>query len=146
MRNLNLLSNEEIIELKSLHCSPMIFSTKVLLKLFGKDELFSSTNNSKTSQRLAANKQQQHKPALDEARLDYIKWLIETYFRNEKKPIETVWKSCRKAINRVIRNFELKEAKASRKCDMLNEDENSHQQLDQQDADTDNEESMPMDC
>ena len=149
-RNLNLLSREEIVELKNLHCSPMVFSTKVLLKVFGKDELvghsFASVTSSKQSQRLAASKQQLNKPALDEARLDYIKWLIETYFRNEKKPIENVWKSCRKAINRIIRNFEIKESRGKGKSDLLNDDENSHHQADQQDTDTepDNEETIRM--
>lgn len=102
---LSILSENEIIELKNLCCcSPMIFATKVLLKIFSKNELIGHNVSGKTFHKNLRNKQ-----PLDEERINYIRHLVERYFPN--KNIETVWKSCRKAINRVIRNFEIKESK-----------------------------------
>ncbi len=43
---------------------------------------------------------------LDERRIKYIKYLVEKYFICEDK--EFLWKSCRKAINRILRNIEKK--------------------------------------
>ncbi|CAF0857098.1 unnamed protein product [Brachionus calyciflorus] len=100
-----ILSEPDILELKNLCCcSPMIFSTKVLLKIFTKEELIGHNVSGKTFHKNLKNKQ-----PLDEDRIDYIRHLVEKYFPNRN--IETVWKSCRKAINRVIRNFEIKESR-----------------------------------
>jgi hypothetical protein len=92
----------------------MIFATKVLLKIFSKEELLGHNVSGKTFHKNLKNKQ-----PLDEKRIMYIKWLIEKYFESKKK--EQVWKSCRKAINRVIRNFEIKESKLIKTIDDLNE-------------------------
>lgn len=65
-----------------------------------------------------SNKTHKTKQPLDEDRINYIQWLVNTYFNyfNEEKQ-EAVWKSCRKAINRVIRNIEIKESKLIKSCD-----------------------------
>lgn len=102
--NLNLLNEHEIAELKSYCCSPMIFATKVLVKVFSKEELIGHNVSGKTFHKNLRNKKQ-----LDEDRINYIKYLVEKNFGTKK--IETVWKSCRKAINRIIRNYEIKESK-----------------------------------
>ena len=82
----------------------MIFSTKLLLRVFSKEELVGHNVSGKTF-----HKNLRNKVALDEERINYIKWLVEKYY--DSKSNENVWKSCRKAINRVIRNFEIKESK-----------------------------------
>lgn len=95
----------------------MIFATKVLLKVFTKEELVGHNVSGKTYHKNAKNKQ-----ALDEERIIYIKYLVEKYYPNKKK--DMIWKSCRKAINRVIRNFEIKESKLIKSIeeDNLNDD------------------------
>ena len=82
----------------------MIFSTKLLLKIFTKKELVGHNVSGKTF-----HKNLRNKSALDESRINYIKWVVDKYYG--AKTNENVWKSCRKAINRVIRNFEIKESK-----------------------------------
>ncbi len=121
VRNLNILPEHKIIELKSLYCSPMIFATKVLLRIFTKAELLGHNIAGKSPVRSnfgLVNKNQKSKQPLDETRLNYIQWLVRTYFNyfdDEKQ--EAVWKSCRKAIQRVIRNIEIKESKLIKSCD-----------------------------
>ena len=108
---MNLLNENEIIEMKSLYCSPMIFATKVLVKIFSKEELLGHNVSGKTFHKNLKSKQ-----PLDEKRIMYIKWLIERYFNsNDGKRVNVplIWKSCRKAINRIIRNYEAKEANKS---------------------------------
>jgi transposase len=115
VNNLEILNESEILQLKSLYCSPMIFATKVLLKIYTKDELLGHNISGKTF-----HKNLKTKEPLDETRINYIKWLIENYFTNNIEDInkrETVWKSCRKAINRVIRSFEIKESKLIKSID-----------------------------
>ena len=109
--NLDILSETEILQLKNLYCSPMIFATKVLLKLFSKEELLGHNVSGKTF-----HKHLRTKDPLDENRINYIKWLVENYFAHSNKT-ESIWKSCRKAINRVIRNFEIKESKLIKSLD-----------------------------
>ena len=95
----------------------MIFATKVLLKVFKKEELVGHNVSGNTYHKNTKNKQ-----ALDEDRINYIKYLVDKYYPNKKK--EMIWKSCRKAINRVIRNFEIKESKLIKSIeeDNLNND------------------------
>lgn len=108
---LDLLSESELIEIQS-QCSssPMIFATKVLMRIFTKDELMGHNVSGKTFHKNFKNKQ-----PLDETRINYIRHLVETCFPHKK--IDTTWKSCRKAINRVIRNFEIKESKLNKSID-----------------------------
>ena len=97
--------------MKSLYCSPMIFATKVLVKIFSRDELLGHNVSGKTFHKNLKSKQ-----PLDEKRIMYIKWLIEKYFSSndgKKTNVPLIWKSCRKAINRIIRNHEAKEASRS---------------------------------
>lgn len=91
-------------------CSPMIFATKLLLRVFTKEELIGHNISGKTYHRNLRSKQ-----PLDESRIEYIRSLVETYFPQKK--IDVVWKACRKAINRVIRNFEIKESKLNKSID-----------------------------
>jgi len=99
----------------------MIFATKVLMRIFTKSELLGHNIAGKSPVRNnfgIFNKNQKIKQPLDESRINYIQWLIRTYFNyydDDKQ--EAVWKSCRKAINRVIRNIEIKESKLIKSCD-----------------------------
>lgn len=112
-KNLHLLSQADIFELKNLYCSPMIFTTKVLVRIFSKSELLGHNVGGKT-----LSKNLKAKEPLDETRVDYIKWLVNTYFNSfDEIKQEVIWKSCRKAINRVIRNFEIKESKLIKSYD-----------------------------
>lgn len=112
--NLGILSEAEILELKRLYCSPMIFATRVLLKIFTKEELLGHNVSGKTFHRNLKNKE-----PLDESRINYIHWLIQNYFASgTPSKQDSVWKSCRKAINRVIRNFEIKESKLIKSIDV----------------------------
>jgi hypothetical protein len=88
----------------------MIFSTKLLLKIFSKEELVGHNVSGKTF-----NKNLKNKVALDEDRISYIRELVDKHF--DTKSNESIWKSCRKAINRVIRNFEIKESKLIKSID-----------------------------
>ncbi len=99
--DLKLISQNEVRLLRSHHCSPMIFATRILLKIFDPKEL---GNQSLQVTRLKQTPKRRN--PLDERRIIYIKYLVEKYFNCEDK--EFVWKSCRKAINRILRNIEKK--------------------------------------
>lgn len=103
--NLNLLKETEIIYLKNLTCSPMIFSTKVLFRIYAIGELHGHNISGKTM-----NKNEQPKKPLEQSRLMYIKWLVDKYFQIKSKKSAGVWKRCCKAINRTIRISERKAA------------------------------------
>jgi hypothetical protein len=124
------LTERELLDLQSLSCSPTVFSTKLLLKLFTKEELIGHNLSTKPSittsstmtrssknnnNNIINNSYHTTKPLLDENRIQYIKNMVEKYWilsqPNTRKNIEEMWQSCRKAINRVIRNFEIKESK-----------------------------------
>lgn len=83
----------------------MVFATKILYKIFKLDELIGHNVSGKTF-----NKYIKNKKALDEKRINYIRWLVENYFEAESK--DELWKSCRTAINKSIRNNEIKFANA----------------------------------
>ena len=102
--DLKLLNEKEIVLIKNLYCSPMIFSTKILTKIFTPDELRGHNLTSKPF-----HKNSTIKPVLDEKRFNYIKWLVGKYFESKNK--SQVWKSCRKAMCRVIRNLDKQTAK-----------------------------------
>jgi len=98
--DLKLLTEHEIINAKNASSSAMVFATKILYKIFHLSELLGHNVSGKTY-----NKYIKNKKALDQKRISYIKWLIETYFDGNK---EELWKSCRTAINKSIRNNEIK--------------------------------------
>lgn len=102
--DLNLISEKDILLIKNLYCSPMIFATKLLQKIFTHDELCGRNLSGKTYPQVNGNPQA--KKALDETRVLYIQYLVEKYFDSDDK--ELLWKSCRKAIGRVLRNLEKK--------------------------------------
>lgn len=99
--NLNLLSEYEILNVKSASSSAMVFATKILYKIFQLNELLGHNISGKTF-----NKYIKNKKALDQKRVYYIKWLVDTYYESNSKA--EVWKSCRTAINKSIRNNEIK--------------------------------------
>jgi transposase len=99
--NLNLITESEILLTKNVSSSPMVFATKILYKIFDMNELIGHNVSGKTF-----NKHIKNKKALDERRIMYIRWLIENNFETNNK--EELWKSCRTAINKSIRNNELK--------------------------------------
>ena len=101
----------------------MIFSTKLLLKLFSKEELIGHNISGKNSSKTLLKS----KVALDDSRINYIRELVEKYF--DTKSNENIWKSCRKAINRVIRNFEIKESRLIKSIDE-NDPSNSEHNFD----------------
>jgi hypothetical protein len=107
----------------------MIFSTKVLTKIFTTEELCGHNLTSKTF-----HKKSLVKPALDEKRLNYIKWLVEKYFDNKNSIL--LWKSCRKAMCRVLRNIDKKSSQVKE----ANHDENEEE--DDDDDDDENIEEM----
>ena len=98
---MNLIDESEILLAKNVSSSPMVFATKILYKIFDLSELIGHNVSGKTF-----NKFIKHKKALDEKRINYIKWLVENHFDAQNK--EDLWKSCRTAINKSIRNNELK--------------------------------------
>lgn len=113
---LNLLTDAELNEMKNqCCCSPMIFATKILSRVFTKDELIGHNVSGKTYHRNLKNKR-----ALDEHRMSYIRSLVEAYFPQRK--IDVTWRACRKAINRVIRNVEVKESKLNKSIDVDTDD------------------------
>ncbi len=79
----------------------MVFATKILYKIFDLSELIGHNVSGKTFNKFIKNKQ-----ALDERRIGYIRWLVENNFETSNK--EDLWKACRTAINKSIRNNELK--------------------------------------
>lgn len=84
----------------------MVFATKILYKIFKLEELIGHNVSGKTF-----NKYIKNKKALDEKRINYIRFLVEKHFDNQSK--EELWKSCRTAINKSIRNNEIKYANAA---------------------------------
>jgi hypothetical protein len=107
----------------------MIFSTKVLTKIFTTDELCGHNLTSKTF-----HKKSLVKPALDEKRLNYIKWLVERYFDSKNSVL--LWKSCRKAMCRVLRNID-KKSLSSSQAKEANHDENEDEEDDEEEMHTD---------
>lgn len=99
--NLNLLSEYEILNIKSASSSAMVFATKILYKIFQLNELLGHNISGKTFNKFIKNKK-----ALDQKRVYYIKWLVDTYYESNSKA--ELWKSCRNAINKSIRNNEIK--------------------------------------
>ncbi len=65
------------------------------------NELLGHNVSGKTFNRFIKNKK-----ALDEKRINYIRWMVDTYYETENR--EEQWKACRTAINKSIRNNELK--------------------------------------
>lgn len=102
---MNLIPESEVLLTKNISSSPMVFATKILYKIFKLDELIGHNVSGKTF-----NKYIKNKKALDEKRINYIRWLVENYFEAESK--DELWKSCRTAINKSIRNNEIKFANA----------------------------------
>jgi hypothetical protein len=98
--NLNLLSEHEIIHIKNLSSSPMVFATKVLYSLFSTDEIRGHYICGRMISKNIKNK----KPLLDK-RVLYIKWLVENNFDSATNK-EDLWQHCRRAINKSILNNE----------------------------------------
>lgn len=98
---MNLIDESEILLAKNVSSSPMVFATKILYKIFDLSELLGHNVSGKTFNKFIKNKQ-----ALDERRIGYIRWLVENNFESNNK--EDLWKACRTAINKSIRNNELK--------------------------------------
>lgn len=89
----------------------MVFTTKMLYKLFRLDELIGHNVSGKTFNKFIKNKK-----ALDERRVNYIRYLVERHYSDEETPDlsrEELWKACRTAINKSIRNNEIKMAAAA---------------------------------
>jgi hypothetical protein len=101
--NLNLIPDSEVQLAKNVSSSPMVFATKILYKIFELNELIGHNVSGKTF-----NKYIKNKKALDEKRVNYIRYLVEKHFDNSNR--EELWKSCRTAINKSIRNNEIKYA------------------------------------
>jgi hypothetical protein len=86
----------------------MIFSTRIVMKLYTKEELI---GHSVLASGPSSKANKSPKQALDEERMSYIKQLVDLFYVSKSgKNLEEVWTACRKAINRVIRNFEIKES------------------------------------
>ena len=98
---MNLIDESEILLAKNVSSSPMVFASKILYKIFDLSELIGHNVSGKTFNKFIKNKQ-----ALDERRIGYIRWLVENNFEASNK--EDLWKACRTAINKSIRNNELK--------------------------------------
>jgi transposase len=120
--NLNLISESEILLTKNVSSSPMVFATKILYKIFDMNELIGHNVSGKTF-----NKHIKNKKALDERRIMYIRWLVESNFETNNK--EELWKSCRTAINKSIRNNELKAGNPNANCNSSNTDSSSLNEL-----------------
>ena len=83
----------------------MVFATKILYKIFKLEELIGHNVSGKTFNKFIKNKK-----ALDEKRVNYIRFLVENNFDSSDR--EELWKSCRTAINKCIRNNEIKYAQS----------------------------------
>lgn len=101
--HLDLVDDSEIAFMKNVSSSPMVFATKILYKIFKLEELIGHNVSGKTF-----NKYIKNKKALDEKRVNYIRYLVEKNFDSSDR--EELWKSCRTAINKCIRNNEIKYA------------------------------------
>jgi hypothetical protein len=137
--DLNLLSEKDILLIKNLYCSPMIFSTKVLTKLFSEDELRGHNLSSKSTG--AFSQTYGYKPALDEKRLNYIRWLVEKYFDTYKNKTQ-LWKSCRKAMCRVLRNIDKKSVSTNSESDQLGDQETEKDVDEPMESSTNNEQEQ----
>lgn len=93
--DLELINDKEIMSIKNLSSSPMVFATKILLRIFDMSELYGHNVSGKTFSKSIRTK----KP-LDEKRIKYIRWLVEYYFKGQD--LENQWKLCRTAINKII--------------------------------------------
>jgi hypothetical protein len=93
--NLNLVTEKEILTFKNISSSPMVFATKILMKLFTPEEMHGHNVSGKTFSKNIKNKK-----ALDEKRIRYIRWLVENNFESNNR--EQLWKMCRTAINKII--------------------------------------------
>ena len=99
----------------------MIFATKI----FSLEELIGHSltmqQGRKKSSKSRQNKKEKHnnsinKLFLDEARVLYIKYLIEKYFVCDDT--EELWKNCHKAISRILRELD-KKKKSSASSQMI---------------------------
>lgn len=95
--NLNIISNSELDDIKNTqNCqTPAQFSVKLIQRLFSKEELVGrqlpiSYENVKICQN--------SNDCLDEARINYIKWIVGKYFDK----FDLIWSECRLAINKFI--------------------------------------------
>lgn len=104
--DLNIIADSDVQLAKNVSSSPMVFATKILYKIFKLDELIGHNVSGKTF-----NKYIKNKKALDEKRINYIRFLVEKHFEAQNR--EELWKSCRTAINKSIRNNEIKYATAA---------------------------------
>ncbi len=98
----------------------MVFATKILYKIFDLSELLGHNVSGKTFNKFIKNKK-----ALDEKRINYIRWLVETNFESENR--EELWKACRTAINKSIRNNEIKGFQAAAKQLQQQQQQQQHQ-------------------
>lgn len=93
--DLDLINEKEILLIKNISSSPMVFATKVLMRIFDLNELYGHNVSGRTFSRNVKSKK-----ALDEKRIKYIRWLVENHFETRDK--ENQWKLCRTAINKII--------------------------------------------
>ena len=75
-----------------------------MYEIFSEDEIIGHNVSGKTFSKSVKNK----KP-LDENRIKYIREIVISYFKTDNS--EDLWKSCRTAINKSIRNYEIKHKK-----------------------------------
>ena len=133
--NLSLIDDIEIDYIKKISSSPMVFATKILLKIFNSDELIGHNVSGKTFSKILKDK----KP-LDEKRIGYIRWLIENNFESNNK--DDLWRSCRTAINKCIRFNESKCTKNKVQKEFDDENNNENDDISKKKADT-NANSVP---
>ena len=98
------MSEREILAIKNLSSSPMVFATKILMRIFNVNEMYGHNVSGKTYSKNIKNKK-----ALDEKRIKYIRWLIENHYETQNR--ESQWKLCRTAINKIILINEKKSTK-----------------------------------
>ena len=101
--DLGLIPEEEVQLARTVSSSPMVFTTKMLYKVFTVEEMLGHNVSGKTFNKFIKNKK-----ALDEKRVNYIRWLVERNFESDNR--EELWKACRTAINKSIRNHEIRVA------------------------------------
>ena len=98
------MSEREILAIKNLSSSPMVFATKILMRIFNVNEMYGHNVSGKTYSKNIKNKK-----ALDEKRIKYIRWLVENHYETQNR--ESQWKLCRTAINKIILINEKKSTK-----------------------------------
>jgi hypothetical protein len=100
--NLNLISDFELDELKNscdYNCAGQ-FAIKLLLRLFSTQELIG--HKVPISYDTLLLKDDVNKCwYLDEARINYMKWIVGKYFDDGEK-FEAIWAECRRSINTFI--------------------------------------------